>query len=46
MACDTVLQGLINDQDVDAFLAKWDSDWQRYNKTVMRTVQEYEANQG
>ena len=46
MACDTVLQGLINDQDIDAFLAKWDSDWQRYNKSVIRKVQEYEANQG
>ncbi|WP_417230785.1 ABC transporter substrate-binding protein [Thermophilibacter sp.] len=46
MACDAQLQAMLLDGDVDAFLAKWDEDWQRYNRAVIRKVQEYEENQG
>ena len=46
MACDAQLQAFLMDGDVDAFLANWDELWQRYNKTVIRKVAEYEANQG
>ena len=46
MACDAQLQAMLLDGDVDAFLAKWDEDWRRYNRAVIRKVQEYEANQG
>ncbi|MCI7775126.1 MAG: substrate-binding domain-containing protein [Enorma sp.] len=40
MACDARLQAFLMDGDVDAFLENWDSLWQRYNKTVIRKVQE------
>ena len=31
--------------DIDAFLTKWDEDWQRYNRSVIRKVQDYESQQ-
>lgn len=40
MACDARLQAFLMDGDVDALLENWDSLWQRYNKTVIRKVQE------
>lgn len=40
MACDARLQAFLMDGDVDAFLENWASLWQRYNKTVIRKVQE------
>ena len=46
MACDAQIQTMLISGDVDAFLAKWDEDWQRYNRAVIRKVQEYESNQG
>lgn len=46
MACDAQLQAFLLDGDVDAFLANWDTLWQRYNKTVIRKYNEYMANQG
>ena len=46
MACDAQIQTMLLSGDVDAFLAKWDEDWQRYNRAVIRKVQEYESNQG
>ena len=46
MACDAQIQTMLISGDVDAFLAKWDEDWQRYNRSVIRKVQEYESNQG
>ena len=36
---------LIN-KDVDAFLAKFDKDWQRYNRDIIREVQEYNEEHG
>ena len=46
MACDAQIQTMLINRDVDAFLAKWDEDWQRYNRSVIRKVQEYESNEG
>lgn len=42
MAVDAQLQTFLINKDVDAFLAKFDKDWQRYNRDIIRTVQEYE----
>ena len=39
MACDAQLQTMLLNKDVDAFLEKWDTDWQRYNRSVIRKVQ-------
>ena len=30
---------MLLNKDVDAFLTKWDNDWQRYNRSVIRKVQ-------
>lgn len=45
MACDAQLQTMLINGDIDAFLEKWDTDWQRYNRNVIRKVQEYESQQ-
>ena len=48
MACDAQLQTMLLNKSDDAipqFLEKWDSDWQRYNRSVIRKVQEYESQQ-
>lgn len=46
MAVDAQLQTFLINQDVDAFLKKFDTDWQRYNRDIIRTVEEYEAENG
>ncbi len=51
MAVDAQLQTMLQDSRDDdaaiaAFLEKFDSDWQRYNRAVIRKVQEYEESQG
>jgi raffinose/stachyose/melibiose transport system substrate-binding protein len=46
MAVDAQLQTFLIEQDVDAFLKKFDTDWQRYNRDIIRTVQEYEEENG
>ena len=51
MAVDAQLQTMLQDDGDDdtaiaAFLEKFDSDWQRYNRNVIRKVQEYEESQG
>lgn len=43
MACDAQLQTMLLSKDVDAFLEKWDTDWQRYNRSVIRKVQAAES---
>ena len=43
MAVDAQIQTLLINGDVDKFLAKFDSDWARYNRDIIRMVQEYEA---
>ncbi len=45
MACDAQIQSMLISGDVDAFLEKWDTDWQRYNRSVIRKVQDYENQQ-
>lgn len=42
MACDAQLQTMLLSGNVDEFLTKWDNDWQRYNRAVIRKVQEYD----
>ncbi len=43
MAVDAQLQTFLIEKDVDAFLSKFDKDWQRYNRDIIRLVQEYET---
>ena len=43
MAVDAQIQTFLINQDVDAFLAKFDTDWLRYNRDIIRLVEEYEA---
>ncbi len=43
MACDAQLQTMLLSKDIDAFLEKWDTDWQRYNRSVIRKVQAAES---
>ena len=46
MAVDGQLQTFLINKDVDAFLTKFDTDWKRYNRDIIRTVQEYEEEHG
>lgn len=46
MAVDAQLQTFLINQDVDAFLEKFDTDWLRYNRDIIRTVEEYEEENG
>ena len=43
MAVDAMIQTFLMDGDVDGFLEKFDTDWVRYNRDLIRKVQEYEA---
>ncbi len=42
MSVDALLQTFLIQKDVDAFLANFDTSWQRYNRDIIRMVQEYE----
>jgi raffinose/stachyose/melibiose transport system substrate-binding protein len=42
MAVDAQIQTFLIKKDVDAFLSKFDTDWQRYNRDIIRMVQDYE----
>lgn len=46
MAVDAQIQTFLIEGDVDAFLKKFDTDWLRYNRDIIRKVQEYEENGG
>ena len=46
MAVDAQLQTYVINKDADAFLKKFDSDWLRYNRDIIRTVEEYEEENG
>lgn len=46
MAVDAILQTYVINQDTDAFLARFDKDWARYNRDTIRAVQEYEEENG
>lgn len=43
MAVDAQIQTFLINQDVDAFLKKFDTDWLRYNRDIIRKVEDYEA---
>lgn len=43
MAVDAQIQTFLIEQDVDAFLNKFDKDWLRYNRDIIRKVEEYNA---
>ena len=45
MAVDGLIQTFLMDGDKDAFLTKFDKDWLRYNRDIIRKVEEYEAGQ-
>ena len=46
MAVDAQIQTFLLKQDTDAFLKKFDTDWLRYNRDIIRKVEDYEANKG
>lgn len=46
MAVDAQIQTFLIEKDVDAFLSKFDTDWQRYNRDIIRKVQKYEEEYG
>lgn len=43
MSVDAQIQTFLMNGNVDTFLTKFDTDWKRYNRDVIRKVQEYEA---
>ena len=45
MAVDAQIQTFLLKQDTDAFLTKFDTDWKRYNRDIIRKVEDYEAKQ-
>ena len=42
MAVDAQIQTFLIQKDVNVFLQKFDTDWLRYNRDIIRMVQEYE----
>ena len=46
MSVDAQIQTFLLDGDVDKFLNKFDTDWVRYNRDIIRKVQEYEEKEG
>ncbi len=46
MSVDALLQTLLLEKDTDGFLATFDTNWQRYNRDIIRMVQDYEASHG
>lgn len=43
MAVDAQLQTFLLEKDVEKFLNRFDKDWKRYNRDIIRMVQEYES---
>lgn len=46
MAVDAQIQTFLIEQDVDAFLAKFDTDWIRYNRDIIQMVEDYQKEHG
>lgn len=44
MSVDAQIQTYLIKKDTDAFLQKFDKDWLRYNRDIIRKVEDYEAN--
>ena len=46
MSVDALIQTYLMNGDTDAFLKKFDTDWLRYNRDIIRKVQKYEEEKG
>ena len=46
MAVDAQIQTFLINQDKDAFLKKFDKDWLRYNRDIIRMAEEYQKEHG
>ena len=46
MAVDAQIQTFLLNKDVDTFLQKFDTDWLRYNRDIIRLVQDYAKEHG
>ena len=46
MAADALIQTFLINEDVDEFLSDFDTRWQRYNRDIIRGVQEYNEEHG
>ena len=46
MAVDAQIQTFLIQQDTDAFLEKFDKDWLRYNRDIIRLVEDYQKQNG
>ena len=46
MAADALIQTFLINKDVDKFLSDFDTRWQRYNRDIIREVQEYNEEHG
>lgn len=46
MAVDAQIQTFLMNQDVDAFLQKFDTDWVRYNRDIIQMVEDYQKANG
>ena len=44
MSADALLQTFLIGKDINGFLKTFDKNWQRYNRDIIRKVQEYEQN--
>ncbi len=42
MSVDALLQTYLIEKDIDSFLTTFDTNWQRYNRDIIRMVQDYE----
>lgn len=43
MSVDAMIQTYLMEKDTDAFLARFDKEWQRYNRDLIEKVRKYEA---
>ena len=46
MSVDAQIQTFLINQDVDGFLEKFDKDWLRYNRDIIRMVEDYQKQHG
>ena len=46
MAVDAQIQTFLINEDPEEFLKKFDTDWKRYNRDIIRKVEQYQAEHG
>lgn len=46
MSVDALIQTFLIEQDVDAFMTKFDTDWLRYNRDIIQMVKDYNKEHG